>query len=196
MVTYNFPPVAIDTTGIATSANQVLEIAELTAINAELNTQTTELQDINTELNTQTVELQSINTELNTITGHVDGIETLITSTNSKLDTIIASTDDKAVFQVSALIDASVTNIPGSASLPLTLIASTSAITRKIQIVEDIGEYMALYTGAASSEVLLAALPLGGGEVEVNVPAATRISIKALKTPAITASNLIVNLLG
>lgn len=182
MVTYNFPPVAIDTTGIATSANQVLEIAELQDINTELNTQTTALGDINTELNTQTTELQSINTEL-------DSQTTLLTN-------ISASTTRIATFQTSALIDASSTNIPGSASLPLTLIASTSAITRKIQIVEDIGEYMALYTGAASSEVLLCALPLGGGEVEVSVPASARISIKALKNTAITSANLIVNLIG
>jgi hypothetical protein len=196
MVVFTFPSVQVSTAGLATEAEQILQTAELVDINTELNTQTTALGDVNTELNTQTTELQDINTELNTITGHVDGIETLITSTNTKLDSIIANSDILATFQTSTLVDASSTNIPGNASLPLTLIASTSAITRKIQVIEDIGEYMALYTGAASSEVLLAALPLGGGEIEVNVPAATRISIKALKTPAITSSNLIVNLLG
>lgn len=175
MVVFTFPAAQISTTGLATDANQTLTINELIDVNAELDIQTTALGDINTELGTQTTELQNINTAL----GAID-----------------TSTTRLSVFQVSSLIDASSTNIPGSASLPLTLIASTSAATKKIQIVEDIGEYMALYTGAVSSEVLLAALPLGGGEVEVNVPAATRISIKALKTPAITSSNLIINLLG
>lgn len=175
MVTYNFPPISVDTTGLATAANQVLEIAELTAINTELNSQTTELLAAN-------VELAAINTELNTQTAILTNIE--------------SSVGGVAVFQTSALIDASSTNIPGNASLPLELIASASATVRKIQIVEDIGEYMALYTGPASSEVLLCALPLGGGDVEVAVPAATRISIKALQASAITSANLIINLLG
>lgn len=100
------------------------------------------------------------------------------------------------VYATSSLISTNITNIPSNASLPLQLIASTTQITVEIQIIEDIGEYMALYTGAASSEVMLCALPLGGGEVKVNIPSGTRISIKSLKaTPITTASNLIINLL-
>jgi hypothetical protein len=99
------------------------------------------------------------------------------------------------IYATSALIDATVTNIPGNASLPLQLIASTAQATVEIQSIDDIGEYMALYTGPASSEVLLCALPLGGGEVKVSIPLATRISIKSLKSAAITNSNLIINLL-
>lgn len=210
MVTYNYPPTAIDTTGLATEAKQdviivelqtanaelILQTAELAAINTELNTQTVELLAINAELDTQTTALNDINTELNTQTVELAAINTELNTQTALLTTIDASTSRLAVFQTSALIDASSTNIPGNASLPLQLIASTSAATYKIQIVEDIGEYMALYTGAASSEVLLCAMPLGGGDVEVSVPIATRISIKALQAPAITSANLIINLLG
>lgn len=210
MITYNFPPIAVDTTGIATAANQVLMIAELQTANAELLLQTAELQttnaelllqtaelqDVNTELDSQTTALSDINTELDSQTTALNDINTELDSQTALLTTIAAETNKLAVFQTSALIDASVDNIPGNASDPLELIASTSAITAKIQIIEDIGEYMALYTGAATSEVLLCALPLGGGEVEVSVPAATRISIGALKAPDITSANLIINLLG
>jgi hypothetical protein len=125
---------------------------------------------------------------------------TALNSIDSKLTSPLAVTGSLVIappqiYATSALIDASVTNIPGNASLPLQLIASTSQVTVEIQSIDDIGEYMALYTGPASSEVLLCALPLGGGEVKVNVPAATRISIKSLKASAITNSNLIINLL-
>lgn len=170
-----FPAISVDTTGLATESKQ----------------------------DSQITELQGINTELNTITGHVDGLEALITSTNtkidttnSKLDTLTVTAEKLSAFQTSALIDTSSTNIPGSAGSPLTLIASTSAQTLKVQIVEDIGSYMGLYVGAAASEVLVAALPLGGGEVEVDIPAASRLSLKALETPAISSGKIIVNLLG
>lgn len=115
---------------------------------------------------------------------------TVLNSIDSKIGSLLRT------FQTSTLIDVSSTNIPGNASLPLQLIASTSDITREIQVIEDIGEYMALYTGASGAEVLLCALPLGGGTVKVEVPASTRISIKSLKATAISsASNLIINLI-
>lgn len=168
MVIYSFPALQLSTAGLATESKQ----------------------------DAQVTELQAINTELNTITGHVDGIESLITSTNSKLDDLLLVTDKLSVIESSALIDTANTNIPGSAGSPLTLIASTSAPTLKIQIIEDIGSFMGLYSGVAASEVLIAALPLGGGDVEVAVPAATRLSLRALETTAISNGKIIVNLLG
>lgn len=95
-------------------------------------------------------------------------------------------------YAVTDLINASITNITNSSYLQL--VASTTQTTVKIQSIDDIGEYMALYIGAAASETLLCALPLGGGEVEVNVPVGTRLSIKSLKNN-ITSGNIILNLL-
>jgi len=95
------------------------------------------------------------------------------------------------------IIDTSVTNIPASASLPLQLVASTVADIKKILVIEDIGEFMGLYTGAASSEVLKAVLPLGGGEVEMLIPSGTRVSIRHMKNSVINGnSNLAINFLG
>lgn len=126
---------------------------------------------------------------------------TVLESIDNRLSSTLAVSGSLTVappqiYATSALISTNVTNIPGNASLPLQLIASTTEITVEIQIIEDIGEYMALYTGAASSEVMLCALPLGGGEVKVNIPSGTRISIKSLKASAISVpANLIINLL-
>jgi hypothetical protein len=97
-----------------------------------------------------------------------------------------------SVYAVSSLVDTASTNISNITYLQL--IASTSQTTVKIQVIEDIGEFMALYTGASSSEVLLCALPLGGGEVEVTIPAGTRISVKSLNN-TISSGKLIINLL-
>lgn len=96
------------------------------------------------------------------------------------------------VYYTSNLVDTSVTSITNSTYLEL--ISSTSEITRKIQVIEDIGEFMALYVGGIGSEIMLCALPLGGGEVEVNVSASSRLSIKSLNTN-VTSGKLILNLL-
>ena len=100
-------------------------------------------------------------------------------------------------FQTSSLINTMTNPIPGSASLPLEVISSTSQQCYEIQVVEDIGEYYAIYKGAASAEVLLAAVPLGGGDIKVDVPAGTRLSVRSLKvTPINSNTNLIINLIG
>jgi len=46
MAVFTYPPVSIDTTGLATEANQALMITELESINTELDTQTTSLASI------------------------------------------------------------------------------------------------------------------------------------------------------
>ena len=94
------------------------------------------------------------------------------------------------------LLDTSSTNITASTGNPVTLVASSAAIIKKIVSVEDIGEFFGLYTGVALSEVLLCVLPLGGGEIEVNIPIATRISIRHMKNTAITSGFIALNFLG
>lgn len=196
MKTIVFPATPIDTTGLATEAKQDVQIAEaqtanteLVDINTELNTQTIELLSINTELNTQTTELQAINTELNTQTVELQDI-------NTELNNISNQVARKTVRELTAFIDTSVTNIPASSSLPLQVIASTAHNTFKIVSVEDIGEFIGVYTGAVSSEVLVAVLPLGGGELELHITPNTRLSLRNMKNSAITSGNIVIQLLG
>ena len=139
-------------------------------------------------------------TQALTVTGSVTTTPPVGGATGAKQDTgnaSLASIDSKTVaplevYKVTTLIAAASTNI--SNVTYLTVEASTSQITRKIISIDDIGEYMELFTGAPASEVKLCALALGGGEVEVNVPAGTRLSIKSLG-PVVTSGNIIFNLL-
>lgn len=94
------------------------------------------------------------------------------------------------------LLDTSSSNIPASSSAPLQVVATSAAIIRKIISVEDIGEFIGVYTGAPASEVLLCVLPLGGGEMEVNIPASTRLSLRNMKNSAITTGFIALNFLG
>lgn len=120
--------------------------------------------------------------------------DTQITS----LQNIESAVDLTVVDQIDStpLLDTSSTNIPASSGNPQQVVASTAARVRKIISVEDIGEYIGIYTGVALSEVLLAVLPLGGGEIEVDIPASTRISLRAMENTAISSGKIALNFLG
>ena len=114
----------------------------------------------------------------------------------TELQTLTAGLDVVDQIDTTPLLDVSSSNIPASAGNPLQIVASTAAAVRKLVVVEDIGEFIGIYTGAALSEVLLAVLPLGGGEIEVNIPASTRVSLRHMKNTAITSDFIAINFLG
>jgi hypothetical protein len=99
----------------------------------------------------------------------------------------------------SDILNPSVTNIPGSASLPLQIVASTAQDIKKIKVIEDVGEFIGLYEGVATAETLICILPPGftGGDLEVFIPSGTRLSIKNMKSAVInTDTRFAINFLG
>ncbi len=197
---------SIDTKLTTTNAELVLVNSELDSQTALLTTIDADTGSIDTKLTTTNAELVLVNSELDsqtalltTIDADTGAIATSTASMDTSLNNIEASVSGLTVvdqIDTTPLLDVSVTNIPASASLPVQVVASLAADVRKIIVVEDIGEFIGIYTGAASSEVLLAVLPLGGGEVEVEIPAATRISLRHMKNTAITADFIAINFLG
>jgi hypothetical protein len=182
-----FPTELIDTTGVVNVR------ALLTAIDTELKLKAdlTETQPISatalplpTGAATQTT-LASLLTELQ--------LKADLTETQP-----VSMVNLRVVDQIDStpLLDTSSTNITASTGNPVTMVASSAAVIKKIVSVEDIGEFFGIYTGVALSEVLLCVLPLGGGEIEVNIPIATRISIRHMKNTAITSGYIALNFLG
>lgn len=96
---------------------------------------------------------------------------------------------------IGPLLDASVNSIPDSVSAHLELVPVTPNAIKKIQVIDDIGAFMALYTGTLGNEQLLCGLGLGGSLIEVDVPAGERISIRSLSA-AINAGSMFINFLG
>lgn len=124
---------------------------------------------------------------------------TLLTrATSAKQDeqTAILKPDVVDQIDTTPLLDTASTNIPGSASNPVEIVSSTAAVVQKVLTVEDIGEFIGLYTGAAAAEVLKCVLPLGGGEVQVDIPAGTRISLRSMTTSAISTGKIAINFIG
>lgn len=151
---------------------------------------------------TQT-ELASLNAKVTAVnTGAVVVSSSALPSgaaTEATLATIAAGVDKLNIvdqIDTTPLLDTSSTNIPASASNPVTAVASLAANVKKIVSVEDIGEFIGVYTGAAASEVLLCVLPLGGGEIEVEVASGTRISLRNMKNATISTGFIALNFLG
>ena len=86
-------------------------------------------------------------------------------------------------------------NIPQVGANAVQVVTALSANVSKIHIVEDIGEYMALYS-IADRSVLLCVLPLGGGELELEIPAGTAIFLGSLTTSDIVEGKMAINFIG
>ncbi len=96
------------------------------------------------------------------------------------------------------IIDTSSSNIQGSAGAFLTVVASTAAATKRLQILDTTGAFIGLYTGAASSEVLKLVIGPGSDQtIDAIIPAGTRISLRRLdSTTAISVGIVAINFIG
>jgi hypothetical protein len=168
MAIFVYPSVTVSSTGLSTEAKQDVIITAVGDSNALLT---------------------SIDGKDFATSAKQDTMITAIQSLDSGLDVV-----DQ--IDTTPLLDTSSTNIPASASLPLEIVASSASDIKKLISVEDIGSFIGIYTGAASSEVLKAVLPLGGGEVELSISSGTRISLRAMENTAISLGSIALNFLG
>lgn len=96
------------------------------------------------------------------------------------------------------ILDAAVTNIPGSSSLPLQIVANSGTrAAHAIQYMDTTGDFIGLYLGQAGQEVLVCIL--GNGLTEdtpIVIPAYSRVSLRSLTTTPITFGKLTITFLG
>ena len=148
--------------------------------------------------------LTTIDADTSSLAGCVSGTEVQVdvVSGNVVVDTytvvdFIDSTVAGYVADNGVVVLSGTETIPAKAASQLQLVSTSAATIKKIQTVEDIGEYMGIFTGASTSETLACVLPLGGGEVSVEIASGSRISIRALtSSTAITSGSLGINFLG
>lgn len=98
----------------------------------------------------------------------------------------------------STYVDASATSIPGNATDPLELVASTAADIVKLQFADTTGLFLEIMTGPATTETNLLIIGPGSDQtVEVILPLGTRISVRNLESAsAIIVGSLAVNYIG
>lgn len=126
-------------------------------------------------------------------------------ATEAKQDAVIADLDSIKdngkildVFQFMSPVSIQANPIPASGAIDgLVVMPLTSTRLRKIQTIEDVGEFLGLYSGGSGSLVLECILPIAGGIVEVDIPAGRRLTIKNLKNAQITTDTYFsANLIG
>jgi len=96
------------------------------------------------------------------------------------------------------ILDTSSTNIPGSASSPVQVIATTAAEIKALQLLDTTGAFVGVYVGGVGSEVLKLVMGPGSDQtVEHNIPAGSRVSLKRLdSTTAVSTGIVAINCLG
>lgn len=212
---YPLSPVTVSTGDLATevtlaavqTAAEAVEVAteaiQASVANIEAEdfaTETTlaslEAKDFATQTTLASLEAKDFATEttLQQIESHAAYLQTISEDLTDLLDATTLSVVDQ--IDSTPLLDTSSSNIPASASSPLQIVASTAAAVNRLVSVEDIGEFIGVYTGAPASEVLLCVLPLGGGEIQANIPAGTRVSLRNMKNSAITSGFIAINFVG
>lgn len=91
-------------------------------------------------------------------------------------------------FDMPQVLDASVTSIPGSGSLPLQVVADLGTSNAvDLSFIDTTGDYIGVYIGAAGFETLRCII--GGGlvsKVKAFFPAHCRVSLRSLTSVAIT----------
>jgi len=94
--------------------------------------------------------------------------------------------------------DFSSSNLPGSASSPLQLVASLSSAVSKIQIADTGGNFMEIMSGGSGSEVREALIgPGSDSTIELSLPSATRVSIRRIdSTSAASVGAIAINFIG
>lgn len=104
---------------------------------------------------------------------------------------------DVVDFLDTPLLDASSTNIPASASTPVTVVASLAAAVKKVQFLDTTGSFIGLYSDPAGTPVLEAVFGPGSDQtIEVSIPAATVLGLRNMENSVINTGLLSVNFIG
>jgi hypothetical protein len=96
------------------------------------------------------------------------------------------------------ILDTSSTNIPGSASSPVQVIATTAATIKALQLLDTTGAFVGVYVGGSGSEVLQLVMGPGSDQtIEHTIASGSRVSLKRLdSTTAISSGIVAINCLG
>ena len=193
--------------GASTSALQTTGNASLAGIDSSLNN-IEATQDVARSTRASEATLSTLNGKVTTVdTNNVVVTSSVLptggatsanqTTTNTRLQNI---EDQTARLQVLAsnYISYASSNLPGNASSPLELLASTPAAIRKLQVFDTAGVPFEILTGAAAAEVRLCVCGPGTDQtVEVNIAALERVSVRRLDSASnATLGDISINFIG
>jgi len=111
--------------------------------------------------------------------------------------TLVSDAFNIVDFMDTPLLDASSSNIPASASTPLTVVASLAAQVKKVQLIDTTGSYIGLYSDPAGTPVLEAIFGPGSDSVvEVDLAATTVLGLRNMENSAVSVGLVAMNFFG
>lgn len=138
--------------------------------------------------------LSTIDADTSTIAGAVSGSEMQVDIVSGAVD---VNWLDVVDFLDTPLLDASSSNIPASASAPLSVVSSLAANVSKVQVADTTGGFIGVYSDPAGTPVLEFVIGPGSDQtIEVDLPAATEIGVRNMENSALTTGMLIMNFMG
>lgn len=94
------------------------------------------------------------------------------------------------------VLDATVTAIPGSGSSPLQVIAKTTKPILAIRILDGIGKFIGVYTGAPGQEVRRTIIGGDDPVVACAIAPGSRVSLRNEETSSVTTGKACLEFLG
>lgn len=125
-------------------------------------------------------------------------INTTDLATETKQDLILAELSlDILDFMDTPVLDASSTNIPASATTPVTVVASLASDIKAIKINDTMGLYVGIYSDPAGTPVLEAIIGPGDDQtVQIQLASATVIGLRNMANSTIAIGELSLQFLG
>ena len=110
---------------------------------------------------------------------------------------VVKTAEDVVDVLDTVYIDASSTNIPASASTPLTVVASTAAAIVRVLPSDTTGEFINLYSDPSGTPVLECTFGPGTDQaVQLQIPAGTELGLRNAKNAVISVGDFSMNLIG
>lgn len=161
----------------------------------------TTLSALNTKVTAVNTGAVTISSALPAGTNNIGDVDVLslpaIPSGTNTIGKVDVNTLDVVDFLDTPLLIASSTNIPASASTPLTVVASLAAAVKKIQALDTTGEFVGVYSDPAGTPVLQCIIgPGSDSTIELALPAATVIGLRNMKNAAISVGEFAINFIG
>ena len=95
------------------------------------------------------------------------------------------------------LLDTSSSNIPASASTPLTVVASAAAAISKVQVMSTVGDFVGVYSDPAGTPLLEFIIAPGSDQtIEVSIPSTTVLGVRNMENAVINTGLLSLNFMG
>lgn len=169
-------------TGASTAANQSTIITDLGAVTETAPATDTASSGLNGRLQRIAQRLTSLIAQFPTSLGQTTKAASLSVAVASD-QTLSISGISRSKANAPVRNDYSSVNVTTGAYVQL--VASTTSATTKVSIFDSSGQTLVLAVGAAASEIdQFNIFPGGNGDVEIAIPASSRVSIKAVSATA------------